>query len=683
MRLIQTALVSALLCGCMVVDSPLRAATIVDERALTDEHAGADWLSTGRTYSERRYSPLAQIDDKNVHTLGLSWFLDLKGERTLEATPLAIDGVLYFSGAFGRTFAVDARSRRQLWKFDPESGNYRPEIFRFSGSLGGHRGVAYWQGRIYVAAIDGRLFALDAKSGKVVWYVQTLDDPKGHKTISGSPRVFRGKVIIGQTGDLGSRGYVTAYDARTGAQRWRFYTVPGDPTLGFENEAMAAAARTWTGQWWKSGGNASVWDGITYDPEFGRIYLGTANWIPEPGAGTALPPGDHLFVSSVIALDADTGKYLWHYQETPGGNFDYDSNMSIVLADLIIAGTPRKVLLHAPKNGFFYVIDRSTGKLISAEKFSKVTWADHIDLGSGRPVEITTSRELWPSFLGAHSWQPMSFNSLTGLVYIPTMRLGSDMTAGYAPITPQDDKTATLLAWDPVAQAARWEVGLDSYWNGGTMTTAGNLVFQGTARGELAAYNARSGERLWHFNAGLGIVAAPISYQVDETQFVSILVGYGGAVGTLGKRFDYGWRFNEQPRRLLTFALGGKATLPPGNAPRYSVNAADDPAFVIDGALAAKGSASYASATCYYCHGPQLENTGSFAPDLRESALAMNWMAFKSVVQGGALAAAGMPRFADLSDDDTRAIFMYIRQRSREAARLPPQVQQSLSLSNQ
>jgi quinohemoprotein ethanol dehydrogenase len=668
----RTTWVCALLCACIGLTTLLRAETVVDERALADAKQATNWLATGRTYSESRYSPLSSINDSNVHALGLAWFLDLPGQRTLEATPLAVDGVIYFSGTYGKTYAVDARSGQRLWEFDPDSGKYRPEIFRFSGSLGGHRGVAFWRGRIYVAAIDGRLFALDAKNGNVVWSVQTLDDPNGHKSVSGAPRVFRGKVIIGQNGDPGSRGYVTAYDAETGRQRWRFYTVPGDPNRGFENEAMAAAAKTWSGHWWKSGGNASVWDGITYDPEFDRLYLGTANWIPEPGAGPGLPPGDHLFVSSVVAVDADTGKYVWHYQETPGGNWDYDSNMAMVLADLTIGGTAHKVLMHAPKNGFFYLIDRADGKLISAEKYSKVTWAERIDLKSGRPIETPDVRELWPSFLGAHSWQSMSFNPGTGLVYIPTMRLGSNIAAGFAPIVPDDGVTATLLAWDPVAQKMRWEVGHDSYWNGGTMTSAGNLVFQGTARGEFAAYNAGTGEKLWSFNAGLGIVGAPISYEVDGAQYISILVGYGGATGTLGKRFDYGWRFNEQPRRLLTFALAKEAALPLGNPPRYRVNVADDPAFIIDTRLANNGSALYGSATCYYCHGPRLENTGSFAPDLRESSLALNWMAFRAVVHDGALAAAGMPKFGDLSDDDMRAIYMYIRQRAREAAQSPP-----------
>jgi quinohemoprotein ethanol dehydrogenase len=349
----------------MLIASSARAEAVVDGRAIADERQGANWLSYGRTYSEQFYSPLKAINANNVKQLGLAWLLNLPGERTLEATPLAVDGVLYFSGTYGKTFAVDALKGRKLWEFDPHSGEYRPDIFRYSGSLGGHRGVAYWRGKVYVGVIDGRLFALDAKTGKVQWSVQTIDDPKAHKTISGAPRVFKGMVIIGHNDDPGGRGYVTAYDAATGKQRWRFYTVPGDPAKGFESAAMERAAKTWTGQWWKSGGNGSVWDSIVYDPEFNRIYLGTANWIPEDSAASTSPKTDNLFVSSIVALNADTGEYVWHYQENPGGGWDYDSNAPMVLADLTIGGVARKVLLHAPKNGFFYVIDRTTGKLIS------------------------------------------------------------------------------------------------------------------------------------------------------------------------------------------------------------------------------------------------------------------------------------------------------------------------------
>lgn len=632
-----------------------------------DDARGANWSSYGRTDSEQFFSPLEAINHGNVKDLGLAWFLDLPGQRALEATPLAVDGVLYFSGTYGKTFAVDAKLGRMLWEFDAQSGKYRPDIFRFSGSLGGHRGVAYSKGKVYVGVIDGRLFALDAKNGQVLWSVQTFDDAKGRRAISGAPRVFNGKVIIGNNGDPGARGYVTAYDADSGELRWRFYTVPADPSRGFETDALKFAAGTWHGQWWKSGGNGSVWDSIVFDPEFNRVYFGTANWIPESPDSVSVPKGDHLFVSSIVAVDADTGKYVWHYQENPRGDWDYDSNMPIVLADLAILGVSRKVLLHAPKNGFFYVIDRATGKLVSAEKFSKVTWAEKVDIRTGRPIENKNVTDLWPSFLGAHSWQPMSYSPRTGLVYIPTMKMG--MALGSHPLKhEEDERSATLLAWNPTTQQKMWEVRHEeSFWNGGTMSTAGNLVFQGTGRGELAAYNATTGDKLWSFDARLGIVATPIAYEVDGKQYISVLVGYGGAVGLLGKVFDYGWRFNEQPRRLLTFGLGMQTQLPRGLGPRNKVRAVDNPSLVIDAAKAAKGGELYRSAWCFFCHGSQLENTGSFAPDLRESALAMKWEAFRSVLREGQLAPLGMPKYEDLSEEDQYAVYLYIRQRARQA----------------
>jgi quinohemoprotein ethanol dehydrogenase len=656
-------------CAGLMMQLTAYAATIVDGRAIADAKTGSNWLSYGRTYFESYYSPLALINDKNVNQLGIAWFLDLPGERTLEATPLAVDGVLFFSGTYGKTYAVDARTGRLLWNFDPHSGEYRPDIFRYSGSLGGHRGVAYWRGKVYVGVVDGRLFALDAKTGSVLWSVQTFDDPKAHKAISGAPRVFNGKVIIGHNCfGADSRGYVTAYDTETGQQRWRFFTVPGEPAKGFENPAMATAAKTWSGQWWKSGGNGSVWDSIVYDPEFNRVYIATA----DPGKLREPPKTDNLFVSSVVALNADTGEYLWHYQENPGGYWDYDSNAPMILADLTIGGTSRKALLHAPKNGFFYVIDRTHGQLISAEKFAKVTWADRIDLKSGRPVKVPDVRDIWPNFLGAHSWQPMSFNPITELIYLPTMQLGMHSDSFYDLLRMDaNDGTGSLLAWDPVAQKKRWEVRQDSLFSSGTMTTAGNLVFQGTGRGDFIAYDARTGESLWRFDAGLGIFATPISYQVDGVQYISVLVGYGGSVGLLGQQFDYGWRFNEQPRRLLTFALGKRGALPATQPPRFIVRAVDDPTVLIDAPQAAKGADLYGSSGCRACHGPRLENTGSFAPDLRESALAMNWEAFKSVLHNGSLATLGMPKFEDLSDEEIREIYMYIRQRARDAAHSP------------
>jgi quinohemoprotein ethanol dehydrogenase len=652
--------------------------TIVDEAALADEGQGTNWLSTNRTYSEDHYSPLRLINEGNVTRLGLAWYLDLPGQQTLEATPLAVDGVLYFSGTSGKTYAVDGRTGRVLWTFDPVLGKYRSRSLRLL--FRAHRGVAYWHDTVYVGVVDGRLFALDAKSGKVVWSVQTAEDPKAPKLISGAPRVFKGKVIIGHsTGEDGGRGYVTAYDAQTGRKVWRFFTVPGDPKRDPESAAMALAAKTWNGHWWRHGGGGPVWDSIAYDPDFNRIYLGVGNGNPTNADIRSPGQGDNLFLCSIVALDADTGQYAWHYQLNPRDSWDYDATAQMVLAELTIHGQLRKVLMQASKNGYFYVIDRSTGRLISAEKFTKVNWSERIDLKTGRPIEFPGVRygsdpvEVWPSAQGGHGYQAMSFDPRTGLVYIPIMKLGMRIWSAANAEDAQfelikaepDDATGTLLAWDPVIQRKRWGIQYDSLWNGGVLSTAGNLVFQGTGRGQFIAYSASGGERLWSFDAGLGIIAAPMTFAINGTQFISLLVGYGGSA-TAGKFYDYGWRFGEQPRRLLTFALDNRAPLPPSNPPRFTVKAVDDPALSIDITQAKVGKNVY-DFNCAVCHGPIAEPSGSIAPDLRESSLAVNWKAFRSVLHEGVLASAGMPKFDDVSDENTRALFLYIRVSAREA----------------
>jgi quinohemoprotein ethanol dehydrogenase len=673
-----------------------------DGRAIADEKQGADWLSYGRTYSENRYSPLTSINENNVKSLGLAWYLDLPNQGTLEGTPLAVNGTLYFSGTYGKTFAVDARTGRKLWEFDPNLGA-NPQKLRLN--MGAHRGVAYWKDRVYVGMNDGRLIALNAKDGMVVWSVQTTALSKGNpKFISGAPRVFNGKVVIGHgSAEAGTRGYASAYDADTGRLLWRFDTIPHGPAKGLANPTEVMAAKTWTGNPDKWGGG-SVWDSIVYDPDLNRVYLATGNGNPINAAVRSPGGGDNLFLCSIVALDADTGRYLWHYQINPRDSWDYDATQQLVLADLTVAGHLRKVLMQAPKDGFFYVIDRATGKLISAQKYAKVTWATRIDLKSGRPVEIRNSHYekspvvIWPSGIGAHNWQPMSFDPHTGLVYIPVLNLGM----GYGPTASHnsgaspddeasgkpgrlystqvgavfdfesfkpdaDDGTGALLAWDPVAQKPRWKVRYDSFWNGGTLASAGNLVFQGTGRGQFIAYRASSGEKLWSFDAGLGIIAAPMTYAVDGTQYVSILVGYGGMAGGGGKLFDYGWRFGEQPRRLLTFSLGRNERLPASPPPRFKLNAVDDSALAIDAQQAADGAKVYAESFCAMCHGDDLGSVGSIAPDLRESRLALNWQAFRDMLHEGSLVSAGMPKFDDLSDVDMRALYMYIRQHARES----------------
>jgi quinohemoprotein ethanol dehydrogenase len=625
----------------------------------------------------------------------LEWSLDLPGEMSLEATPLAIDGALYFTGSSSDVYVVDIRSGKVRWKYDPEIWKRRPEHLKVLWGV--NRGVAYSRGKVFVGTHDGRVVALNAGTGAVLWSVTAMARDSLQAS-SGAPRIAGGSVVIGNSGgDFNSRGYVTAYDENTGKQVWRFYTVPGDPAKDYEAPplefaAMKMAAKTWGGNWWKLGsGGGEVWGSPAYDPELNRIYIGTGN--PGPSNSRLRSPGggDNLFTASIVALDADTGRYIWHYQTTPNDVWDYDATQNLVLANLTVDGKPRKVLMQANKNGFFYVLDRLTGKLISAGKLGKVTWADHIDLQTGRPVETADARygnkpvAVWPSDYGAHNWQPMSFSPRTELVYIPYIQLGNcfaderfewpksqDPPSHFGGMYVQSlvrgpqDGSGALLAWDPVAQKARWRVWHRSLWNGGVMSTASGLVFQGTADGDFSAYDATTGDRLWSFNTGLGIVATPISYSVAGKQYVSLLVGYGGATTMISELANRGWKFGKQPRRLLTFALDGHAALPFTAPADFTVHALDDPNLVIDETQAESGMSLY-QANCMNCHGRLLISAGAPGPDLRESSIALHWGSFRATVKNGTLVSQLMPKFSALSDEELRDIYLYIRSGARDA----------------
>jgi quinohemoprotein ethanol dehydrogenase len=511
-------------------------------------------------------------------------------------------------------------------------------------------------------------------------------DAHSLQTITGAPRAFKDKVIIGNAGaDMGVRGYVTAYDAATGKQVWRFYTAPGSPEQNKGDPAMERAAATWSGPFWKGGTGGVVWDSMSYDAELNRIYLGTGNAGPYDPKMRSPGGGANLYTASIVAVDADTGKYVWSYQVNPRDAWDYDATQGMILATLKIDGKPRKVLMQAPKNGFFYVIDRTTGKPISAGKITKVTWADHIDMQTGLPVENPNIRYengptlIWPGPLGAHSWQAMAFSPQTGLAYIPVMQVGARLshdkqehgsvsvngvTISDVEADPSDGK-GTLLAWDPVHQKARWKVQHDAIWNGGVLATAGGLVFQGTADGDFSAYDASTGHQVWHFNAGLGIIAAPISYQANGKQYVSVLVGYGGSAAIWGSLMNMGWKYGVQPRRLLTFALGGKEVLPPAVPPDKTVKAVDNPAEKIDPADVAAGYGMFIA--CSACHGRDLVAAGAPGPDLRESRLVLDPAAFLSVVHDGALKEHGMPAFFIMAPKQLLQIRAYIRQGARDA----------------
>lgn len=667
----------------------------IDNGVLAKESNGADWAGFGRTFSEQRFSPLKQIDADNVSRLGLAWSMDLPDVNFSTTAPLAVDGVIFFSPGVSEVRAVSATTGKLLWRYDPEVVKFAPKKMRAGW---GSRGLAYWDGKVFLGARDGRLIALNAKTGKPVWSAMTvgIDD---QRYVSGAPRVFNSKVIIGHGGaDYGpTRGYVTAYDARTGKQLWRFFTVPGNPADGFENKAMEMAAKTWKGEWWKHGGGGTVWNAMTYDPVFNRIYLGTGNGAPWNQKIRSPGGGDNLFLSSIVALDADTGEYAWHYQTNPGESWDYNSSMDMVLADVAIDGKKRQVILHAPKNGFFYVIDRADGKLISADKFTRVTWADRIDLSTGRPVEAAGARLpdgealIWPGMMGGHNWQPMSYNPATGLVYIPTLDLpgyyndkgidsaawkhreGTTWSPGFNDVnedTPMNAGSSSLQAWDPVQKKAVWSVPTPGLMNGGTITTAGNLVFQGQVDGKFIAYAADTGKRLWSFEAGNAVMAPPITFSVGKTQYVAVLTGNGGAPSVMGSpQAQFGWQSRGHVRRLLTFALDGKSKLAPvPTSVRFA--AVDDPQVKIDPALAAKGKALFFEKSCAGCHGFGAVAAGG-APDLRGSALALSLPGFTGVVRDGILQSKGMPRYEELNDEALESLYHYIRSRARETLAAP------------
>ncbi|MET0660887.1 MAG: PQQ-dependent dehydrogenase, methanol/ethanol family [Steroidobacteraceae bacterium] len=650
------------------------------------EDDGTNWPSYGRTYSEAHESPLTQITAENITRLGLSAAVDLGNDPHGATVPLAVDGIVYVTVGQSKVHAIDARSGKLLWMHDPQVAKRAGHKLRF---MWGARGLAYWQQKIYVGTLDGRLIALDARTGRELWSVVTTE-PGDDRYITGAARVFRGLVIIGHAGaDIGPvRGYVTAYDANTGAQRWRFHIVPGNPADGFENDAMRMAAATWTGEWWKKGGGGTVWNAITYDPEQNLVFLGTGNGAPYNRRLRSPGGGDNLFLASIVALDADTGDYRWHYQVTPGESWDFNDAMDITLATLTIDGKPRKVLLHAPKNGFFYVIDRITGKLISAEKFAdRVTWAERVDLQSGRPVETAIARDptqiVWPGTTGAHNWQPMAFNRTTGLVYIPTIEMPGQLddrklkpatwtqqrgqwNTGYQLPTgeaPRDAGSSYLQAYDPIRQRRVWQAPLPGAWPGGVLTTAGNLVFNGQADGQFKAYAADTGRELWSFNAGLGITGAPISFAAAGTQYIAVVAGWGGlGAASFGPLAGFGWQSRAKRHHLFLFALDGKA-LPPVQAPPTQAQPIDDPTMTLDPAKVAAGGELFA-VTCVGCHGAGAYAAG-LAPDLRASRILLDVRAFRSIVHDGTLVERGMPQYSELTDEQLEALRHFVRAQAR------------------
>ncbi len=658
----------------------------VDAAAIVgaDDNPG-EWLSHGRTYSEQRFSPLDAITPANIGDLGLAWSFDLGVSRGIEATPIVRDGIMVVTASWNIVHALDAATGAPVWSFDPEVDRSRASVMCCDIV---NRGVAIWGDRVFTGTIDGRLIALNLKTGAKIWDVQTVDLSKPY-SVTGAPRIVKGLVIIGNGGaELGVRGYVSAYDAETGALRWRFHTVPGNPADGFENATMETAAKTWTGEWWRLGGGGTVWDSMAYDPDLDLLYIGVGNGSPWNQKLRSPGGGDNLFLSSIVALRPDTGVYVWHYQTTPGETWDYTATQHMILADLEIGGAARKVIMQAPKNGFFYVLDRATGALISAKNFVPVNWASGVDPATGRPVENPEAR--WPGKspffqlpgpLGGHNWHPMSFSPDTGLVYLPAQEIpflygddsqysekkdgwntGAELLLG---AMPSDEATfkairamlkGRLIAWDPVAQKPRWTVEHQGPWNGGVLSTAGGLVFQGASDAHFAAYDAASGKRLWRFFTQTGVVAAPIAYEVGGMQYVSVASGWGGAYALVaGGVAPTG--SDAKVGRVLTFRVGATGALPP--APPIAAAGAAPPASTAPPAVIAAGARAYAQ-NCAVCHGDHAMSSG-LVPNLRYSPLNADAGAWRQVVLQGARAPLGMAGFsANIDEEASEAIRAYV-----------------------
>jgi len=658
--------------------SSLTVADVDDEVLASAEEYGDQWLTHGRTYSEQRFSPLSGINADNVQDLGLVWSFDTEMRRGHEATPIMVNGTLYTTTSWSVVYAVDARTGELKWQWDPEVD---PARGRLACCDVVNRGVAVYEGKVFVGILDGRLAALDAETGEVVWETVTVDQSDEY-TITGAPRVVDGKVIIGNGGaEYGVRGYVSAYDPDTGEMVWRTYTVPGNPADGFESEAMEAAAETWSGQWWEYGGGGTAWDGMAYDPELDLLYVGTGNGSPWNRQIRSPDGGDNLYVSSILALRPSTGELVWHYQTTPGETWDFTATQPLMLADLEIDGEMRQVIMQAPKNGFFYVIDRTNGELISAEAFVPMNWATGVDPETGRPMEVPEARfterpiHITPGALGAHNWHPMSFNPRTGLVYLPAQRnsyayghledfeyqegvwntgIGPTQNALGEPVPP----SGFLLAWDPVAQEERWRVEYDDMWNGGTLSTAGDLVFHGTSDWRFVAYRASDGEQLWEVAVPTGVIGGPISYELDGTQYIAVMAGWGGVYGLMsGGRGSTG--------RLLVFALGGSGDVSadPSAAPEEREPPTPIPVDAPEDVIA-QGGQVYAQ-QCAQCHGPAAMS-GGVIPDLRYADPEV-YESFEDIVLAGTRSEQGMPSFSQwLDSEDVQAIRAYVL--SRRAA---------------
>ena len=681
-------------------EPPTSFGNITKDRLLAADTEPGNWMTTGRDFGKGHYSPLTQINTDTVSRLGFAWDYDTQTNRGFEATPIEVDGVLYTSGVNGRVYALDARTGKEIWYFDPHSDG---QFDRYACCDEVNRGVAVWDGMVYVGSFDGHLFGLDAKTGKVVWKVDTFIYKNRAYSSSGAPEVAGNVVVIGNAGaDYDARGYVSAYDLKTGDLKWRFFIVPTDPKKPVENPELEMAAKTWDpNSRWDVGGGGTAWDSMVYDPELNLLYVGTGNaalfdWKERSPSG-----GDNLFLASILAINPDTGRMVWYYQEVPHESWDYTAVQPMMLTDLTIKGEKRKVLMQAPKDGFFYILDRKTGELLSADKYVPVNWASHVDLKTGRP-QFTENSEYWngpkliyPSGMGGHSWNPMSFDPETGLVYIPSIEGASitfDATKGHVyrpmqanagnmiyfgdsltqdpksfpsdiqPVVAQAQKTgeaksrAILKAWNPLTSKVVWQHETSGWWDrAGVLSTAGGLVFQGSDNGHFFAYDAKTGKLLKDINVGTSIMTGPMSYAIGGKQYIAVMAAWGGggwfAPHPTSAAVKYG---NEG--RIVAFTLnGGAVPIPPELGPEPPMP--KPPVTTTASAKeVAKGAALFGR-TCGFCHANQAHG---LTPDLRRMT-ADTHKEFEDIVLKGARRFSGMPQWDDvLSEADVEAIHAYL-----------------------
>ena len=696
------------------VSSPLKnqleVGNINAQRLLNTHDEPGAWLTGGRDYKQSYYSPLKTINKTNVDQLGFAWQYEIDTTYGFEATPIVVDGVMFSSGPKGVVYALDAKTRVQRWLFEPKVD---PDVMRKVCCGPINRGVAVWQGLVYVASLDGYLYALDANTGIVNWKADTITERDRGYTTTGAPYIAKDVVVIGNSGaELDARGYVTAYDLKTGAQRWRFFIVPGDPKKGFEHPEMEMAAKTWDpDSLWEVGLGGTAWDGMAYDPELNLLYIGTGNGNPHPRKLRSPKGGDNLFLSSILAINPDTGAMVWYYQTTPADNWDYTATQKMILAELDLSGETRKVIMQAPKNGFFYVLDRITGELLSAEPYVQVNWASHIDKKTGRPVEtgqgdyFNEPKLVFPSWFGGHNWQPMAYNPDAGLVYIPTIEMpvvftvpkeefiyqkggfnstskgifpipgpiGMDsegakelpsletLAEGQADYTPR----GFLKAWDPVKQQVVWQVETSGPWaghpsaiwnGGGLMTTAGGLVFQGSAEGNLVVLDGQSGQELHRIDVGTSMMAAPMTYSIDGEQYVAIMAGLGGSLGGIHPPGSAADKYGNQGRVIAFKLAGGQVPHPPLLDKKQK--GFPKPQAIRRGSLVQRDQGDVLfQRSCSKCH----TNLGDGGiPDLRVMS-AQTHVEFLDIVLGGIRADQGMGSFKGLlSEEEVESIQIYL-----------------------